>query len=335
MSKTLAVRDHHPNWQKLYADAVSDPAELLRLLDLEPELANGMDDAQRQFSLRVPRGFIARMEPGNRHDPLLLQVLPLPQETALQPTQFIDDPVDDHAAMLAPGLLQKYSGRALLVATGACAINCRYCFRRHFPYADANAASANWGPALEQLAGDRDITEVILSGGDPLVLSDRRLRALTDHLRELPHIRTLRIHTRMPIVLPERIDEGLLEWLTGLHQQIVVVLHGNHPAEFDANVDRACGALRGVGATLLNQSVLLRRINDRADTLIALSRRLFEAQVLPYYLHALDPVRGAAHFDVPDGKARSLVEQMRRALPGYLVPTLVRETPGEPNKTPL
>jgi EF-P beta-lysylation protein EpmB len=248
---------------------------------------------------------------------------------------FTDDAVGDLATMRAHGLLHKYEGRALLIAAGSCAVNCRYCFRRHFPYAGELAAAHAWREAVDCLAGDDSIREVILSGGDPLVLSTRKLTDLTDALRDVPHVIRLRIHSRLPVVLPERIDDAFCAWLSGLPLQRVVVLHANHPNELDASVEAACARLREAGATLLNQSVLLRGVNDDAAALAGLSERLFACGVLPYYLHQLDRVRGTAHFEVPDARARGLVDGLRARLPGYLVPRLVRELPGESAKTPI
>jgi EF-P beta-lysylation protein EpmB len=245
------------------------------------------------------------------------------------------DPVGDMDSRAAPGLLHKYHGRALLIATGACAVHCRYCFRRHFPYAEESALQHGWQPALDRLAADTSIDEVILSGGDPWSLSDRRLRQLTDALQAIPHVRRLRVHTRYPIVLPERVDCGLLDWLSGLRLQKVVVMHANHAREIDEPVRDACRKLVGAGATLLNQSVLLSGVNDTVEALAALSEALFETQVLPYYLHVLDKVQGAAHFDVGQARALRLHEELTARLPGYLVPRLVREVPGAPAKTPV
>jgi len=239
------------------------------------------------------------------------------------------------AAREAQGVLHKYQGRTLLIASGSCAINCRYCFRRHFPYGEEMAAAGQWRRALAHLRQDTSITELILSGGDPLSLTTAKLEELTAGLRELPHVTRLRIHTRLPVVLPERVDEGLRHWLAALPLQKVVVLHANHANEFDASVDRACAGLREAGATLLNQSVLLRGVNDDAGILAELSERAFAAGVLPYYLHQLDRVEGTAHFEVSDARALELAEQLRVRLPGYLVPRLVREVGGEPSKHPL
>ena len=283
--------------------------------------------AARLFPLRVPRGFVARMRRGDPHDPLLRQVLPLAEECLTAPG-FAADPVGDAAAMTVPGVLHKYRGRVLLTATGACAVHCRYCFRRHFPYADANPAADRWQAALGYIAGDTSISEVILSGGDPLTLSDRRLGELTDALAAIPHVQRLRIHTRLPIVLPERVDDGLLGWLADLRQPCVVVVHVNHANELDATVKAALTRLKDAGVSLLNQSVLLRGVNDSGAALADLSETLFAAGVLPYYLHLLDKVQGAAHFDVSEATAKGIVTDIQRHLPGYLVPRLVREQPG-------
>ncbi len=333
---SLATSDPQPEtWQRLYAGAITDPRELLQMLELPQSLLPAAADAGRSFPLRVPRGFVELMEPGNPRDPLLLQVLPQAEERHPPGPGFVTDPVGDEAAMAAPGVLQKYAGRALFIATGACAINCRYCFRRHFPYDQANAGVASWEPAMAALRQREDITELILSGGDPLVLGNRRLRMLGDLLRTVPHVRRLRIHTRLPVVLPERVDEGLLDCLTGLAQRCVMVLHINHPREIGHGLLRAASRLRERGITLLNQAVLLRGVNDDADTLTSLCEGGFDGGILPYYLHALDPVAGGEHFLVPDRRARRIAEELRRRLPGYLVPTLVREVPGQPCKTPL
>ena len=322
-----------PDWRQSLRDAVTDPRELLALVGLS-QLADRLPDNDAGFPLKVPRGFVARMRQGDPHDPLLLQVLP--QLTELNDAQgFVDDAVGDLAALAGHGVLHKYAGRALLIAAGSCAVNCRYCFRRHFPYAEELAASHAWREAVACLAADTSIREVILSGGDPLVLSTQKLTELTEALRTTPQIDRLRIHSRLPVVLPERIDDAFLAWLSGLPLQRVVVIHANHPDELDASVGAACTRLREAGATLLNQSVLLRGVNDDDAALAELSERLFAFGVLPYYLHQLDRVRGTAHFEVPDVRARELVGMLRARLPGYLVPRLVREVPGERAKRPL
>ncbi len=267
-------------------------------------------------------------------DPLLLQVLPQRVEHD-QVEGFTVDAVGDLASKAGQGFLHKYDGRALLIASGSCAVNCRYCFRRHFPYGEEIAAASQWRDALAQLKADPSIRELILSGGDPLALATRKLEELTRGLAELPQVIRLRIHTRLPVVLPERIDDAFTGWLAGLPLQKVVVLHANHANELDAGVDAACARLRAAGATVLNQSVLLRGVNDDADALADLSERLFAAGVLPYYLHQLDRVQGAAHFEVGDSRALELMEALRARLPGYLVPRLVREVGGDASKRPL
>lgn len=321
-------------WQALWREAITDPHELLALLGLSDRAAELLPASDTGFAMRVPRGFVARMRRGDRHDPLLRQVLPLAAELA-EAAGFTHDAVGDLAARVGHGVLHKYRGRALLIATGSCAVNCRYCFRRHFPYADETAAANRWRDAVDAIAADPSIAEVILSGGDPLSLSTPKLAELTDALAAIPHVRRLRIHTRLPVVLPERVDAELTDWLAGLPFQRVVVLHANHANELDETVARACATLREAGATLLNQSVLLAGVNDRADALQALSERLFECQVLPYYLHQLDRVAGTAHFEVGDDPARALLAEIAAALPGFLVPRLVREIPGATAKTPL
>jgi EF-P beta-lysylation protein EpmB len=320
-----------PDWQRELAEAISDPAELLHLLEIEPTLAATLAARARaagvQFQLRVPRGFVARMRRGDPQDPLLRQVLPLGEELQDSPG-FAADPLAESAARRAPGLLQKYRGRALLIATAACAVHCRYCFRREFPYADPNAgATPRWQEALAVLAADATLEELILSGGDPLSLGNARLVQLGKALARVPHLRRLRIHTRQPIVLPSRVDAGFVQWLRDSPWPVVVVLHANHAQEIDAEVAAALSRLRDAGATLLNQSVLLAGVNDSAPTLAALSQRLFEVGVLPYYLHLLDRVSGSAHFEVDETRARRIAAELAGLLPGYLVPRLVRELP--------
>jgi L-lysine 2,3-aminomutase len=319
------------SWQPALARAITDPAELLAAVGLGEEWLPAARAAARLFPLRVPRGFVARMRRGDPRDPLLRQVLPLAEEGEAAPG-FGADPVGDLAAMAVPGVLHKYRGRVLLTATGACAVHCRYCFRRHYPYADANPAADRWRAALEYVAGDTSISEVILSGGDPLSLSDRRLAELARSLDRVAHLKRLRLHTRLPIVLPERVNDELIDWLGATRLRPVVVVHANHANEIDPSVRAALSRLKAAGVELLNQSVLLRGVNDSADALAALSEAVFEAGVLPYYLHMLDRVQGAAHFEVPDAVARDLMAELNERLPGYLVPRLVREVPGAPGK---
>ena len=307
--------------------------ELLQLLHIDPAVAK-IHPLQCEFPLRVPHGFIQRMVKGDDRDPLLLQVLPVAQET-IEVAGFTRDPLDEHSAMPTPGLLHKYRSRALLTMTGACAIHCRYCFRRHFPYADANPVTGQWQPAIMHLTQHPDITELILSGGDPLTLTDARLYSLTDQLATVTQLRTLRIHTRLPIVLPARVDSGLLSWINAQALKVIFVVHCNHPNEIDQSVTAALDKLTAAGVTLFNQSVLLRDINDSAATLARLSECLFAAGVIPYYLHQMDRVQGAAHFRVSNERAREIMAELRASLPGYLLPRLVQEIPGMPGKTPL
>jgi EF-P beta-lysylation protein EpmB len=330
-----------PGWQQELAEAVRDPLELLSLLglspaDLGPSIhAAGLEAAARDFPLRVPRGFVARMRHGDPHDPLLRQVLAAPVE--LEPAEgYVHDPLEEAAARHAPGLLQKYAARVLLVATGACAVHCRYCFRRHYDYgADVDDGQPRWSAALEEIAASPDVEEVILSGGDPLSLGNPRFAALLERLAQVPHLTRLRLHTRTPIVLPSRVDEGLLALLAPWRERLVVVVHANHPNEIDADVTAALRALGEHSTAVLNQSVLLAGVNDDAAVLGQLSKRLFAAGTLPYYLHQLDRVAGAAHFAVEDATALALHARLLATLPGYLVPKLVRENAGASSKTPL
>ena len=321
-------------WQQALRAAVRDPRELLDLLGLDRLAPRLSDEAMVQFPLRVPRGFVARMRRGDPSDPLLRQVLPLDDEMRPMPG-FGLDAVGDGAAKTAPGVIQKYRGRALLVATGSCAIHCRYCFRRHFPYAEETAARDGWRDAVDLIRRDASIEEVLLSGGDPLSLSNGKLAELTGALADIPHLRRLRIHSRLPIVVPERVDDGLMGWLSTLPWPVTLVVHANHANEFDGTVDAALGRLRAAGVHLLNQAVLLRGVNDSVDALGALSERGFAAGVLPYYLHQLDRVAGVAHFEVDDAHARALHAGLAARLSGYLVPRLVREIPGDTGKRPL
>jgi len=332
-----SVNDPWPTdeWRRHLAEALSTLDELLAELELDAAALDidPTSPVMRRFPLRVPRGFVARMRIGDPHDPLLRQVLPVIAEEAPSPG-FSTDPVGELAASPDTGLLRKYRGRALLVVTGACAVNCRYCFRRHFPSPD-HAGVKTWAAALVRIAADPSVEEVIFSGGDPLTVTDELLGELASMVALPPHVKRLRIHTRMPIVLPQRVDVGFLEWLRNLPLQIVVVVHANHAREIDDDVERGFAVLRSAGVTLLNQAVLLRGVNDSVDAQCELAYRLFGAGVLPYYLHMLDRVEGAAHFEVPDGEAVHLMHEVRAALPGYLVPRLVREIEGEPYKVPL
>ncbi|MCC5884232.1 MAG: EF-P beta-lysylation protein EpmB [Halomonas sp.] len=321
-------------WQTQLSRAIRDPRELCRRLGLDDSWLPGAEQGHALFEVRVPEAFLARMRHGDPADPLLRQVLPLAAEGVPLPG-YVSDPLAEAEHTPGPGLIHKYAGRVLLIASPVCAVNCRYCFRRHFPYSDNSPSRAQWELTLDILRQDTTIHEAILSGGDPLAASDRQLGWLVERLEAIPHLKRLRIHTRLPVVIPDRVDDALVSWLGNTRLQRVMVLHINHAQEIDDAMVKACARLKRAGVTLLNQSVLLRGVNDSVEALAELSERLFEAGVLPYYLHVLDPVAGAAHFDVPDAEARELVAGLREILPGFLLPRLVREIPGEASKTPL
>lgn len=324
-----------PNWQSQMSDLITDPAELLDILQLSPEqLLSGAILASKQFKLRVPRAFVEKMQPADPLDPLLLQVLPHHLELE-QHDGYVTDPLGEEAANQLPGLLHKYKSRFLLTLTGACAVHCRYCFRRHFPYQANLPKDDDWVQIKQYLLDHPDINEVILSGGDPLTLSNRKLALWFERLASLPQITTLRIHSRVPIVIPHRIDDEFLQLLSNQKFNIVLVVHCNHANELD---DFTCSQLKRVASQqvlVLNQAVILNKINDSATSLTELSQRLFQAQVLPYYLHVLDKVQGAQHFDLSPEKINLIYTTLLANLPGYLVPKLVREIAGEKNKTPL
>ena len=337
-SKRPSLARVHPapesTWQQQYRDSITSIDTLCKALALHAdELAVG-HTAGRQFPLRVPWSYVGRMQRSNPRDPLLLQVLPHALEEQ-EATGYGPDPVGDLASVKSPGLLKKYHGRALLLATGRCAVHCRFCFRRHFPYALQNPRGDAWRSALDGIAADPSIEEIILSGGDPLVLDDPELAHLARQLQAIPHVRRLRVHTRLPVVLPARICGELLDWIDGCELGIVVVLHVNHPRELDHGLRQRLRTLSAARCCVLNQSVLLRNVNDDPDILAALSERLFDAGVLPYYLHLLDKVQGAMHFDVDEPTACTIMKEVAARLPGYLVPRLVREQAGEPGKTPV
>jgi len=318
--------------------ALTDPAELRSRLRLPLVDLPAAEAAAERFPLKISGALADRLIGADPGDPLLRQFLPLAEElvegTDHPEHPYTADPVGDLQAQRAPGLLHKYRGRALIIASAACPVHCRYCFRREYPYSAASATN-HWDQVLSALGGDPTIHEVLLSGGDPLSLSNRALARMVSDLGEIPHLRRLRLHTRFPTVSPERVDDGLIELLGGARfAPVVVVLHINHPSELDTSgVDAALRRLRGAGALLLAQSVLLRGVNDREDALVQLYERLIERGVVPYYLHLLDRVRGAAHFEVPEPEAVQLVQALIRRLPGYMVPRLVREIAGEPAKT--
>jgi len=334
-SDTLPDTDSNPSgdWQQQLARAITEPQQLLQYLQLDAQHFGDFSAASRQFSIRVPHAYLRKIRPGEADDPLLLQIMAQAEESH-QVAGFKQDPVGDLQASQAPGLLHKYPGRVLLITTGACAVHCRYCFRRHFPYAQQQAGRDQWQSALDYIRAEQSIEEVILSGGDPLVLSDHRLSMLIEQLQAIPHISRLRLHSRLPVVLPDRITDRLIEILASSRFDTALVIHANHASEIAADETRVLRKLQAAGILLLNQAVLLKGINHRLEQQQALSRALFSAGVLPYYLHLLDSVQGAAHFDVGLQQANQLMEQLRASMPGFLVPRLVREIEGEQSKTP-
>ena len=316
-------------WQAELRQAVRSGAELRRRLELPQEGA--ATDGPEDFPVFVPPSYLGRIRPGDLSDPLLRQVLPVEAERDVV-EGFSADPVGDAAATLQAGVLQKYAGRALLITTGVCAVHCRYCFRRHFPYEESPHSDASWDQALASIASDETIHEVILSGGDPLMLVDARLASLVEKIAAIPHVVRLRIHTRLPIMIPSRVTGELIDWLTGSRLTPVMVIHANHAQELDDKVAGAMARLQQAGVMLLNQAVLLRDVNDTVDTQAELSERLIAIGVVPYYLHQLDRVQGAAHFEVPIAEGRELVAALRARLPGYAVPRYVQEVAGELSK---
>ncbi|MFA3631432.1 EF-P beta-lysylation protein EpmB [Acinetobacter baumannii] len=323
------------NWQSQLSDLITDPLELLNLLELSTDqLLSGAFLASEKFKLRVPRAFVGKMNAKDPLDPLLLQVLPHHLELEEHP-EFVTDPLGEEAANQLPGVLHKYKSRFLLTLTGACAVHCRYCFRRHFPYQENLPKNEDWLNIKNYIESNPDINEVILSGGDPLTLSNRKLALWLERLSSLKQVKILRIHSRVPIVIPNRIDEELISLLKNSRLRIILVVHSNHASELD---DFTCSKLLQLSEhhiTVLNQAVLLKGVNDSAQTLTDLSYRLFEARVMPYYLHVLDKVKGAQHFDLIPSEIDAIYQDVLASLPGYLVPKLVREIAGEKNKTPL
>lgn len=328
-------QESQDSWQNQLSQAITKPEDLLRILELPEAYLEGAKSGAHSFPIRVPKAFIGRMEKGNIHDPLLRQVLPLADEASAPPAGFVLDPLEESTTNTESGIIHKYNGRVLLITNGTCAVNCRYCFRRHFPYEDNRLNTEQWDTALDYIRNRPDINEVILSGGDPLSNNDQRLFSLISAIEDIPHITRLRIHTRLPIVIPDRITEALINRLKSSSLAIVFVIHANHANEIDQPVARALQRLFNGGIHVLNQSVLLKGVNDTPGSLIALSERLFTCNVLPYYLHLLDPVIGAHHFDVNEKTAQSLMSEILKHLPGFLVPKLVREVAGEGSKTPV
>lgn len=334
-SSTGPLATHsRPHWQKELADAVRDADTLCDLLQLPDDFRLAARESAKLFPVMVPRGYLQRMRRGDPSDPLLRQVLPVVEEQHAV-AGAVHDAVGDLTARRAPGLLQKYAGRALLIMTGACAVHCRYCFRRHYPYSEEPKRWADWAPAFRLLQEDTSIREVILSGGDPLMLTDQRFSELCDCIEEIPHIDRLRVHTRLPIVLPSRLTLAMVCDLADRRFKTLFVVHANHPAEIDDECARGLAELVRSHITTLNQAVLLRGVNDDASVLVSLSERLVNLGVLPYYLHQLDRVAGVGHFEVPIEEGRRLIAEMRRQLPGYAVPEYVQEIPGEPSKSPI
>lgn len=318
-------------WQSALINAVTEPQALLELLELDQSLLADAIEAAKLFPFKVPHSFINRMKKGDPRDPLLQQVLPLWQELIVTPL-YSADPLAEKQANPIPGLLHKYQGRVLLIFTQTCGINCRYCFRREFSYQENQLGSNQWEKAIEYIAQDNTISEVILSGGDPLIANDHTLQKLVSKLAAIPHVKRLRVHSRLPIVLPERITSELVAWMTSTRLKTVLVVHSNHPQELNDEVKAAMQLLKDAGVTLLNQAVLLKGINDDADILAQLSEALFDCGILPYYLHVLDKVQGAAHFDLPLEQAKQIHWQLTHKVPGYLVPKLACEQPGAPAK---
>lgn len=322
-------------WQQQLADVVTTGHELITSLNLDPQYLPDANRAALDFPIRVPKAYLTRITPADIDDPLLRQVLPLKEENHPAPTGFVLDPLGEVNSNKTPGIVHKYHGRVLLITNGSCAIHCRYCFRRHFPYDDNNLSSKQWLNALDYISARPEINEVILSGGDPLTNNDKRLFTLIEAIEAIPHITRLRIHSRLPIVIPARVTDQLIQRLQTSSLNVVMVVHCNHANEIDEEVASALQKIQKAGIHTLNQSVLLRGVNDDLDALVNLSERLFSCGVLPYYLHLLDPVIGAHHFDVEETDGQNLMLALQNKLPGFLVPKLVREIDGRPSKTPI
>lgn len=314
------------SWQWQMSNAIQDAETLLDYLNLD------LSFAPSEFPVFVPYPYLSRIEPGNKDDPLLKQVFPDLAEMNHRP-EFTEDPLVESDFSPVKGMLKKYAGRALIISTGRCGIHCRYCFRQHFPYNDFQPDTRDWKRILDLLGKDPSIRELILSGGDPLTLSDSRLKSLVDEFSQVKHLKTLRIHSRMPVVIPQRVCAEMLDWISKATIRIVLVVHINHPDEIDQQVTQSINALTEAGVYLLNQSVLLKGVNDNSAVLADLSWRLFDTGIQPYYLHLMDKVKNAAHFDVSLNTAEKLVETIQNQLPGYLVPKLVTEIAGRLSKT--
>jgi len=330
---TRNIESVEQNWLKQLANGISDPAKLLEHLQIDPAPWQLGFKARRLFAQRVPQSFVDRMEKGNPYDPLLRQVLPLSEEFLLEPG-YSTDPLDEQNNDI-PGLLHKYHNRALMIVKGGCAINCRYCFRRHFPYQDNKGSKQVWQQSLDYIAQHPELNEIILSGGDPLMAKDDELQWLIDGIAAVPHIKRLRIHSRLPVVIPDRVTDQLCSMLAKTRLQVILVTHINHANEINDELRAALHKLKTLGVTLLNQGVMLKGVNDSVETQVNLSEALFDAGVMPYYIHVLDKVQGAAHFFISDQQAKTIMAGVMARVSGYLVPKLTREIGGRTSKTPL
>lgn len=330
---TRKVESVEQNWLQQLTNAISNPADLLQILEIDPSLWQNGFEARKLFALRVPQSFVERMEKGNPYDPLLRQVLPLSEEFEWH-QGYSTDPLEEQNNAI-PGLLHKYKNRALMIVKGGCAVNCRYCFRRHFPYQENKGSKTVWQQSLDYIAAHPELNEVILSGGDPLMAKDHELKWLIDAISQIPHIKRLRIHSRLPVVIPARVTDSLCELLQDTRLQVILVTHINHANEISLELKRQMNRLRAINVTLLNQGVLLKGVNDSIKAQVQLSETLFDAGILPYYLHVLDKVQGAAHFFVSDQQAKDIMAGVIEQVSGYLVPKLTREIGGRSSKTPL
>lgn len=330
---TRKVESVEQNWLKQLANGISDPAKLLEQLEIDPTPWQKGFEARTLFAQRVPQSFVDRMEKGNPFDPLLRQVLPLTEEFEVH-QGYSNDPLEEQNNAI-PGLLHKYRNRALMIVKGGCAINCRYCFRRHFPYDENKGSKSVWQTSLDYVQQHSEIDEIILSGGDPLMAKDEELRWLIDHIADIRHVKRLRIHSRLPVVIPDRITNHLIDTLDQTRLQVILVTHINHAQEIDQTLVNALAHLKQVGVTLLNQGVMLKGVNDSVVSQVALSNALFDAGILPYYMHVLDKVQGAAHFFISDQEAKKIMAGVLEQISGYLVPKLTREVGGRASKTPL
>ncbi len=324
---------YNENWSVALKKSILDRDILLEYLSLEKE-ALPVPIAQKAFPLKVTREFASRIKKGDPNDPLLRQILSISDEDVLV-SGYNCDPHRETEIMKMPGLMQKYPSRVLVTMTGACAIHCRYCFRRHFPYEQNTPGRTGWDNIVNYIHQDTKINEVIYSGGDPLMVKDSVLSELTEKISKIPHLKRLRFHTRLPIVLPQRICTEFLDWMNKVPLQKIIVVHANHPNEIDTAVGEAIQSLVDNKITVLNQSVLLKGVNDSAEILAALSEKLFHYGAMPYYLNVLDKVQGAAHFDIETTEALKIYSDLLKLLPGFLVPKIVREVSGELNKLPI